>query len=373
MIYFKKVENFIFLSSKISFSLLTIFLMLLKSGIWVMPTFEQSFIIAQNPFTNTFTDGEHFLFWNWLGPFIAYMIGIKHFFLYFIFHLFFSISFLLLFIELCFKNLTERNARVALIIFLALPASFTSFFWVGYDSITLFLLLLSFRYRRNIFILLPVGILLGMQHFEQSFFASFGIFMSVVFNFLYNKKITKQILFPFILLCGVIIGRLLLQIIFNYYGIHINNGRLNWLQNHLSFLLNTFLLHFYTIIWSIFSLGWIVLLKYIKFKNKSLTFLIALFLVSLIVIISGDQTRVIAIITFPLLLYYILLNDEFLFTITNQEVSIFFLTWLIMPISWVWGGKGMWSLLPYDLKLVASLIKHGNIHWSVNSAWLPFY
>jgi hypothetical protein len=65
--------------------------------------------------------------------------------------------------------------------------------------------------------------------------------------------------------------------------------------------------------------------------------------------ISGDQTRVLAIITFPLIAAYWLFSPDFLGKISRDEISTLFLIWAIMPLSWVWGGCPKWSVLPYDV------------------------
>lgn len=99
--------------------------------------------------------------------------------MFFIFHLGFSIAFTALFIKLVFSRLPERSTRIALILFALLLVSATTYFWVGSDSLTLLLLLLllllALSFPHSILMTLAIGIMLGMQHFEQAFFAVGGL------------------------------------------------------------------------------------------------------------------------------------------------------------------------------------------------------
>lgn len=68
--------------------------------------------------------------------------------------------------------------------------------------------------------------------------------------------------------------------------------------------------------------------------------------------ISADQTRVLAIITFPLVSTYWLLNQDFLNKLTRRELSLLFTTWALMPWGWVWEGAPKWSAFPYDVAYI---------------------
>ena len=69
-------EKFIFSSQAWKLVVAIILVMLVKTGVWQIPNLDKSRLIAENPFLNPFNDKYlHTLYWNWLGPFLAYLIG----------------------------------------------------------------------------------------------------------------------------------------------------------------------------------------------------------------------------------------------------------------------------------------------------------
>lgn len=368
----KKIEDFIFESAAwkliLAISLITLF----KTGIWYIPNLDASQAIAQNPFVNPFPDpNAHYLFWSWLGPFAAWLIGAKSKFQFFAFHLAFSIAFTLLFIKIAFANFSDKLARSSIILFTVLPVSATAYFWVSSDSITLFLMLLALAFPQGAILTFIIGALLGMQHFEQGFFAAAGLLFAV---FLSNKQgnyLKYSLKFCILLLLGVIAGKFTLIVIFKYHSIEVNSGRMHWLRGHIHLLLNQFFFHFHYIIWSILGLGWIIALRFIDWGRKSIPFFITLAGLCLLLPVSGDQTRVLAVLTFPLIAAYWLFNSDFLEKISKREISLIFSIWALMPWGWVWGGTPRWSAFPYDI----AYILHRLFGWfdvPANPALWPF-
>lgn len=351
----KKVETLVFESAAWKLILATFLISFFKTGIWYIPNIEFSRLIAQNPFANPFSDpNAHYLFWNWLGPFIAWALGAKSKWAFFMLHFAFSLAFSLLFIKIIFSRLPEKIARSSFVIFSILPVSATAYFWVGTDSITLFLMLLAFAYPEYIVVTLLSGLALGMQHFEQGFFAAAGLLFATLLSRKHGDDVGVSIKFCGALLLGIVAGKLILFGIFRYHSIEINSGRIHWLREHVRLLLSQFFFHFHYIVWSVLGLGWLVALRFIDSseRGKTTPFFVALLGLCLLLPVSGDQTRVLAIITFPLITAYWLLNKSFLEKITEKEISLVFLTWAIMPWGWVWEGDPKWSVLPYDLAYI---------------------
>ncbi|MCX7280631.1 MAG: hypothetical protein NTX21_03525, partial [Alphaproteobacteria bacterium] len=138
-----KIEQLIYQTPAWKLVALVFAIMLFKTGIWVIPTIEQSITIASNPFANPFNADEEFLFWNWLGPFLAWTVGAKSAPAFIAFHFAFSVAFSALFLRIVFLRFSDQKARTSLILFCILPVSSTVYFWAGYDSITLFVMLLA--------------------------------------------------------------------------------------------------------------------------------------------------------------------------------------------------------------------------------------
>jgi len=331
-----------------------------------MPCLDSCLKIAQNPFVNPLESPDsQYLFWSWLGPFLAWLVHLNHNLTQFIlFHFFFSIGFTSLFFKMAFANFNEKVARTACIIFMILPVSATSYYWVSGDSITLFLMLLAMVLINHRIPMLFIGIALGMQHFEQSFFAVLAISIAVFSEWKFNKKSKPRasVLSLFILLTSIILGKLLLYVIFQHYYIQVNSGRWYWLKAHRKLLAQQFLLHIHSVFWSIFGIGWIFFLKFQKEKKSFYSFFLGLIFLCLLLPVSGDQTRVLAIVTFPLVYLYWLSNKHFLEGLTTKEMTEFTALWILIPWSWNWGGVPKWSAFPFDLHTFTKFLTEANLH-----------
>jgi hypothetical protein len=371
-----RLEQFLFNSPVWKLVMLILLVMLFKTGIWYIPNLEMSLAVALNPFANPFTDpNAQYLLWNWLSPFITWLLGIKAFWAFFLLHLGFAVAFTALFMRLAFTRLPEREARVALILFALLPVSATAYFWTGPDSLTLLLLLLVVgeipldhpftKERLKAILFFSLGILLGMQHFEQALFAAGGLLLALLLD-------RKPFIYPLMLLAGIGAGKLALTSIFSHLGITtVNSGRTFWLWGHLDLLLGAFFFHPHQVLWSVLGVGWLVALKYTDQGKQSLPFFLALAGLLLLLLVSADQTRVLAIITFPLLAIYWLFNRDFLAQLTNQQVTGLFLLWMLIPWGWVWIGEPRSSTLPYDIVWLMN-ITFGWFDVPTNPALWPF-
>ena len=73
-----KIEYVIFQLPLWKLASLLIFVSFLKIGVWYIPNLELSQSIAQNPFINPFSEpDEHYLFYTWLSPFLAWVMNAK--------------------------------------------------------------------------------------------------------------------------------------------------------------------------------------------------------------------------------------------------------------------------------------------------------
>jgi len=348
-----RIEKFIFESEPWKLILLISLLTILKTGIWYAPSLNASLAIAQDPFVNPFTDPyAHFLFWSWLGPFLAWLIGATTKGQFFAFHLLFSLLFTILFTKVAFSRFSDSAARSSLIIFSVLPVSATGYFWVGTDSITLFLMILVLGFYESLLFAFFIGILIGIQHFEQGFFAVAGLLFAVSLSHKQGYKLRYSWEYCLAILVGVILGKICLYLIFQKFSIEVNSGRMFWLIGHLKSLLGQFFFHSQYIIWSMLGLGWLVALRFMDWGKNSIPFFITLLGLCLLLQVSEDQTRVLAVITFPLVAVYWLLNPDFLEKLTRKEISLLFTVWILMPWGWTWVGKPKWSVFPFDVAYI---------------------
>ena len=351
-----KLEDFIFKSKNSHFVMVLFLLLIFKVGIWFMPNLGSSRAVSQNPFSNPFHGTDMYIFWNWLGPFLTWALGIQSWLLFFLFHLICSFLFILVFIRLAFKSFPNTLARKTLIIFLSLPVAGTSFYWVGMDSLTLLLMILPFLFPRKVLFAVLMGILLGMQHFEQGVFAYSGLFFAVLLSEKLGYRVKYSSRFCIALLIGVIGGKFLLYSLFHFYSIDIRLDRRAWFLENLPRLIQQFGFHFQIVLWSTLGLGWLVALRFMDWGKSALPFFIFLVALLMLLPIVEDQTRVIAIITFPLVLVFWLLNQNFIEKLSQRETSFFLLLWIVLPWTWVWGGITRVSALPFDVVCALNLV-----------------
>lgn len=356
MRFIDAIEKFIYRSKPGLLIGLALAVSFLKTGIWYMPNLEEWSAIALNPFRNPFADpNAHYLFWNWLSPFLAWRLGIldENSFLYF--HLAFSILFTLTFLAFVWANFEDRDARTALVLFLALPVSATAYFWVGMDSVTLALMLLLFVVRRHLWLALIVGILLGMQHFEQGAVGFGALTCALLLSFVLKTKSKYSLRWAILSLVGVVLGKLALIVVFNHYHIEVNSGRTYFLRKVYIMYGSFFYYHFQYIAWSVFGVGWIAVAKFAERGKAAVPFLVALAGLLLLLPLVADETRVLAIVSFPLVAAYLLLDADFLRALNGRLVAWIFGLWVMIPWPWAWEGRPLVSIFPYNMAYI--------LHW----------
>lgn len=359
------VEAFLF-DSPVRRVLAVLFaIMLVRTGIWYIPNLEQARAIAVNPFVNPFTNPySQYLYWSWLGPFLAWLIGAQSSLGFFLFYFAFAVAFTLLFVVIALSRLPGHTARAAIILFAVLPVSATAYFWVGYDWLTLFLMLLGLTYQHHVSVTLVAGVALGMHHFEQGALAASGLLFANGLSravALHEDRRQRQrrhawsgehsIQFPVLFLVAVIAGKLILIGLFEHFGATVNSGRLLYLADaHPA--VKSFAFHVHSSVWSILGLGWLVALRYLDLGRQTVPFFVTLFCLLGLLPVSGDQTRILGIITFPLIAEYWLFNATFLTQLAKKELAAIFIVWVLMPWTWTWNGVPRWSVFPYDIAYI---------------------
>jgi hypothetical protein len=297
MTFLRSIENAIFEWPRTRFLVLLFAAMFVKTGIWRIPNLDVSAAVARNPFQVPIENPvDQYLMTSWLGPFIAWAIGASEVHKFLLLHLVFAILFTSAMVALLFWRLEEKQARAAMVIFAALPVSATSYFWVSNDSLTLLLMVAALASSRRPLLAGMVGVALGMQHFEQGMFA----FSALAVASLLSEPTGAPAVYPWkaaaATALGIAVGKLSLSLMFHLLGLSVS-GRMVWLLAHLPDMLGGFWYHAQAIIWSILGLGWFVALRYADGGRSTLPFFLCLFGLLPLAIISGDQTRVLAIIT----------------------------------------------------------------------------
>jgi hypothetical protein len=374
----KKLSDFgnyiINLNLKKKFFFLTI-IIILKIGIWYHPALWKLLEISIDPFNNSAIANPyaHYLYYNFLGGFVANFFGFNTKITFFLFHLFFSITFFFLYVYFVFKKLSKKYATFSIVLFLALPVSTTSFFWVGYDSVTLTIMMISIIFRFYIPLVFIFGILLGLQHFELTFLAALSLLVLNIYNKFSFQYSYLNLNYSISIIIGILFGKFLLEYYFYQIGIDINSGRISYTSDYLKHFTYNAYFNFHNVIWFALSIGWLIIIRYFYFKDRNNLFLLIILGQLLILFIVDDTTRVYANLSFLIIFSQILVNKNFLQNIKNYEISILLFLWLIFPYGWAWQGVLRASMFTYDFAYFLNYFFNLFNNESINSSIIwPF-
>lgn len=307
--------------------------------------------IAKDPYHNPFTNPyEHYLFWSWLGPFLAHHLGATSAWSFTLFYLAFSVLFTVLLVRWLFTTLPEPAARVAVLVLALLPVASIPYTWVFTDSLTLFLLAATLYFPRAWPAVFLLGVALGMQHFEQVFVGAAAALFTIAVAARRGVRRRYDWRWALALLVGAVAGKLVLVAIFRHLDIHVNSGRFWWLAKTWGIMLRRFLYSYHFALYSAFGIGWLVVFRYLR-QRAPQTRPLALALLGLLLLmpISDDPTRVYAIVTFPLVCVFLLSDADFLTSLDRPAIGLLFLLLLLVPFVFVWAGKPVVSAAAYDL------------------------
>lgn len=374
----KKLSNFrnyiVNLDLKKFFFFLTL-IIILKVGVWYHPALWRLLEISIDPFNNTsiINPYAHYLYYNFLGGFLANLFGFNTKITFFLFHLSFSITFFFLYMYFVFKKLSKKNAIFSIILFLVLPVSTTSFFWVGYDSLTLSIMMISIIFRLYLSLVFILGILLGLQHFELTFLAALSLLVLNIYNKLSSKYSYLNLNYSISIILGILFGKFLLEYYFFYIGLDINSGRISHTSDYLKHFIYQSYFNFHNVIWFALSIGWLIIIRYNFFKYKNNFFLLIILGQLLILFIVDDTTRVYANLSFLIVFSQILVNKKFLQNIKDYEISILLVLWLVLPYGWAWQGVLRASMFTYDFAYLLNYFFNLFNNESINSSIIwPF-
>ena len=323
--------------------------LILRTGIWFMPNYNSSLAIIQNPFVSPpLPEQAQYIFGSWLIHFFAHLIGVDSAVKFFLVNLMFTVLFIALLHDLSRQKFRASNRNIVFGSFLLLPAVTTSLFWVGMDGLTLVLLTLAVRSliskRLNWFFVHCM--LLALQHFEMAAIAMVLLFVSLVI-----KKDLPQSKRVFLGLVCMVASKVAFDFVMKSASVSYHS-RVDWLLEHFSESLLMFIVSFPLIIWSAFgalTLFWLICGFVPRPKGYILVpLLIALLPVSL----SFDQTRTFAIITFPLLVFWLTVKPNWAEKVSSDNVArnLFFVS--LIPVVIVWEGVPGSTLIMFDFLLV---------------------
>jgi len=364
-----------------TFVLGVVFLML-HSGVWIMPNIGAEFTISQlwnNPthlMVNFQDPLSQYVISQFLEPFLFSILNLhkQSYFMVFLFleNLFIYLIFTIWFLR--FHNV-DKNSIYKYFLSLCFPIFTLPLYWMGHNSMVLLLLLLSMIFYDS-FLYYIFPFLLGFQSSSIGINAFFilGISLAVykIFNNKFDYKIRyfkdKDVIKSFIGILLVLLGKSCLLYLFHKIGIYRTGTAFTWIEVYWKKFIRQWLLNWNTILYSIYGILWLYILKHIKTIWYIITPTILTFI---LVIIAADQTRIALLVLFPSLFYFILKNEEFFNKTYSKEAWIYVFVFFISPYIYVWGAPFAVSLIPDDLHILYILFTTHNLHnFNWNMPWL---
>jgi hypothetical protein len=367
------VFNNKFLLKKSNLFSITFFVALMKSGIWVFPAIYASFVISQQPFQQPFSNpDDQYLMTTWFASYLANIIGIKTLASFIILHFIFALYSIYLLFRFIRKNVEISEQGKSLLLFAMLPAASTIFYWVGMDSFTFLIMVTYLNVRKYPLAVLLLGIIGGLHHFEILFVSSVSL---LIYQFLrILPKVKSQELFSACsFVFGILIGKLLLNFIFKVQGVVVSKNRVSIGLDGLKSNLELITKYGFLIYWSMLGVIWFVLIvALVKRNRESLALLLSLLIPLVIVFFVRDSSRVIQLTSFLTIAMGLISNKNTLESISNKQIKIIFVFWLLIPWVWVWQGVFGSNIL-FSIKYVLSrLFVNDLAPWVGNITMWPF-
>lgn len=303
---------------------------------------------------------------SWLGPALAHAVGVVSDQSLFIAYC----SLTILVVMLCAKTLGSNGCGLGHSVgyLLSMPFLPPLFYWVGYDSLAILLLIAAYQSRKSRTLLLMLAILAGMQHAEIAIVASLQalLFEANRENF---SRLWKS--WQSTLIAGAILGRLSLEVILarlnssvgSRLGEALDVLRVNFAEwrvecsvaEPLRCIPATLPVLLLSIVWTMFP--WIFIFRS-PWSGKLKRLLIATMAAAVLAIPVLDQTRIAVLsLTFVALMFYEANSSTFEHrSYTNILIPSWVAVSLFVPTPWVWEGEVRWYGVAQGVKTVVGLI-----------------
>jgi hypothetical protein len=339
------IDRLLVESRRASFVVTVLAIFVAKVGVTPIPNFDVAIVgLTGNPLVAPLggDPGASYLMSNWLGPAVLHVLGVMSERALFVVYAGLSLVFVLLVARLLWRSMDERCARRALVVFLALPVAAVPFFWVGYDSLTLVLLVGILLAARSDAVVVALGVLGGMQHAEIVVVcALLGlVYLSLVRAEERPAGIGRRTMVVAIL--GAVVGRAALEVLFRARGIEVSSRAQEAFDN-LSAAPAQFVGAFVLVVLSGVGVGWVVLM--LGWRTHVVGVVasgVPLVLALGVSVISLDQTRVFALVSLYVVLMSVAMSARCMSRVSVRMVGVVVALFLLYPGIWVWEGEVSW-------------------------------
>lgn len=235
------------------------------------------------------------------------------------------------------RRFGDLAARVTLVALFCSPLSNLLLTWLGQPDAFTFATASALVVLQSPLLLLAAAAVLGVNHFEQ------GVFIVVAAAALrVNEERRNAVAFAGAMVLGLVAGRLALLAYHHRYAI--TSGGVRWdvaTTLGLSTFFAGFAKNFPAWLFSIFNALWVFLTAvYLRHRRELLVPLGLLVAFVLPALLSFDQTRVYALVTWPVVLWTVLWacrNEEE--ALIRRLATIAVLLGLLLPRAMVWEGR----------------------------------
>jgi len=345
----------------------------LKSGYQLQPNFDVAVAtLARDPFQSfeSLPAGAHYVTTSWLMPFILHTIRIESEAMMVAAH--WAVA--LMYLTVCYllvRRIADCSVRLTAVVILgASPIIPASFNWLGYDTVTLLLIATIAYFARHRVAVFAIALLLGMQHFEIGTTAA--VAWILVSRSLPESNLMRRISFHTSMVLGLLVGRLILILVFAANGASMEGSRIDTARELVGRATAGFLSAPFSLLWSIFGVGWFVIAlgasKGVLNLRSAIAGLVTL------VAISGmtlDASRVGIVSSSLVVLGGIALNPELLTKIDRRFLGWLVVAFLIVPRVWIWDGnhtgpctpENMGQVFAWLLRRIGFLAQDCRLYW----------
>lgn len=315
-----------------------------KNGIWYNPALDAFLEISrQFPEPPNLGPGAYLLS-SPLGPAIAWLLHLDGALAFVVLHLAVLLASAGGLVLLVRRRFGVLAAQVTMVALFCSPLSNLLLTWLGQPDPFTFAGASGLVVLQSPVGLFVAALMLGVNHFEQ------GVFMVLAAFVLRLKDDGRRALFRIGAIgVGICAGKLALQAYHHRYGITSGGDRLAYATTASGFrrFFDLFAMNFPTWLFSVFNAMWLFLAAvYLRHRRELLVALGLLVLFVIPAVLALDETRVYALITWPVVLWVVLWiccnEDEML---VRRLATVTLLLGVLLPRVIVWEGRTYTSSL----------------------------
>ena len=332
---------------------------LVKNGYQIQPNFDLAVTaLAVDPITpfSTLPSGARYVTTSWFTPAFMHLLGITSESWLIGVHWTAAVGFLGS-VFLCIRKYVspDLQGRSAVVLGIA-PFIAASFNWLGYDTVALLFMAQMLLHASRAWLVLPISVALGMQHFEIGISSTLGLLVAA--RLVEERTPYVRPKFFLISIAGLIIGRLVVQVVAVSSGGSLSgDDRIGEAQRLLTRSLAGFLSEPLATSWSVYGALWIFLLIFLARQTQHRWRLAgAIVLPIAIGSITIDSSRVGILGASMFILGGIALNPTFLRKISQSLLLTVLLVFVVVPRVWVWDGTPRGSCFSAN---VAAIVDNG--------------